>query len=56
MDSDLFVKLSAYPHVVVSWIDDDGYPVQTAAGFRADAERARSASGGRACRCRMTAK
>ena len=29
MDSDLFVKLSAYPHVVVSWIGDDGYPVQT---------------------------
>lgn len=39
MDSDLFAKLSAYPHVVVSWIDDDGYPVQTAARFRADAEK-----------------
>ena len=39
MDSDLFVKLSAYPHIVVSWIDDDGYPVQTPAGFRADAEK-----------------
>ena len=39
MDSDLFAKLAAYPHVVVSWIDDDGYPLQTAARFRADAEK-----------------
>ena len=39
MDNDIFVRLSAYPHVVVSWIDDDGYPVQTAARFRAHAEK-----------------
>lgn len=30
-------KLAGYPHVVVSWIGDDGYPLQTAATFRADA-------------------
>ena len=39
MDSDLFAKLSAYPHVVVCWIDDDGYPVQTRRPVRADAGR-----------------
>jgi 1,4-dihydroxy-2-naphthoate octaprenyltransferase len=38
MDSDLFTKLSGYPHIVVAWIDDEGYPAQTAARFRADAE------------------
>ena len=37
MDSELFARLSGYPHVVVAWIDDEGYPVQTAARFRADA-------------------
>jgi 1,4-dihydroxy-2-naphthoate octaprenyltransferase len=26
-------KLRAYPHVTVSWIDDDGYPMQTPATF-----------------------
>jgi 1,4-dihydroxy-2-naphthoate octaprenyltransferase len=26
-------KLRAYPHVTVSWIDDDGYPLQTPAMF-----------------------
>lgn len=30
-------KLAAYPHIVVSWVDDDGYPVQTPAMFEADA-------------------
>ena len=39
MDSDLFARLSAYPHVVVAWIDDEGYPLQTAARFRVDAEK-----------------
>jgi 1,4-dihydroxy-2-naphthoate octaprenyltransferase len=32
-------KLSSYPHVVASWIDDDGYPLQTAASFSTDDER-----------------
>src|SRR4030065_234268 len=35
MDSGLFVKLSAYPPVVVAWIDDEGEPVRTAARARA---------------------
>jgi len=39
IDRALFEKLAAYPHVVVSWIGDDGFPMQTAAAFRADAER-----------------
>lgn len=38
IDRALFDKLATYPHVVVSWIDDDGYPTQTAAAFEADAE------------------
>lgn len=29
-------KLGGYPHIVVSWIGDDGYPLQTAAKFRTD--------------------
>jgi 1,4-dihydroxy-2-naphthoate octaprenyltransferase len=29
-------RLSAYPHVVVSWIDRDGYPVSVATSFEAD--------------------
>jgi 1,4-dihydroxy-2-naphthoate octaprenyltransferase len=36
IDRTLFEKLAAYPHVVVSWVDDDGYPTQTAASFEAD--------------------
>ncbi len=39
IDRDLFAKLATYPHIVVSWIGDDGYPVQTAAAFAADADR-----------------
>lgn len=31
-------KLASYPHVVVSWIDDDGYPMQTPATFDAGAD------------------
>ncbi|HEX7067899.1 MAG TPA: prenyltransferase, partial [Candidatus Limnocylindria bacterium] len=30
-------RLSTYPHVVVSWIDDSGYPISVATGFEADA-------------------
>lgn len=29
-------KLAAYPHVVASWVDDDGYPMQTPATFTVD--------------------
>lgn len=29
-------KLTAYPHIVLSWVDDDGYPMQTPATFVAD--------------------
>jgi 1,4-dihydroxy-2-naphthoate octaprenyltransferase len=32
-----FARLATYPHVVVSWIDDDGYPVSVATSFEADA-------------------
>jgi len=39
VNKDFLARLAVYPHVVVSWIDDDGYPVQTAAGFRIDVER-----------------
>jgi len=31
-------RLAGYPHVVVSWIDDDGYPTSVACGFEVDAE------------------
>jgi 1,4-dihydroxy-2-naphthoate octaprenyltransferase len=37
VDAKWFEKLSTYPHVVVTWVDDDGYPMQTAASFEADA-------------------
>lgn len=40
IDRDLFVKLETYPHIVVCWVDDDGYPLQTAAEFETDAEHA----------------
>jgi len=35
--SDDLARLDAYPHVVVSWIDDDGYPLSVPTGFRTDA-------------------
>lgn len=38
IDRALFEKLAGYSHAVVSWVGDDGYPVQTAAPFIADAE------------------
>ena len=31
-------RLAAYPHVVVSWIDDRGYPISVATSFEADAD------------------
>ena len=31
-------RLATYPHVVVSWIDDDGYPTSVATGFEVDLE------------------
>lgn len=39
IDRRLFDKLATYPHAVVSWTDDDGYPLQTPALFEVDAER-----------------
>ncbi len=32
-----FERLSTYPHVIVSWVDDDGYPTSVATSFKADA-------------------
>ena len=29
-------RLASYPHVVVSWVEADGYPVSVATGFEAD--------------------
>jgi 1,4-dihydroxy-2-naphthoate octaprenyltransferase len=29
-------KLASYPHVVVAWVDDDGYPVSVATSFAID--------------------
>jgi 1,4-dihydroxy-2-naphthoate octaprenyltransferase len=30
-------RLATYPHVVVSWVDDDGYPTSVATAFEVDA-------------------
>lgn len=37
IDRVLFEKFASYPHIVVTWVDDDGYPAQTPAEFTADA-------------------
>jgi 1,4-dihydroxy-2-naphthoate polyprenyltransferase len=34
-----FAKLDGYPFVVVSWIDDGGYPISVATDFATDADR-----------------
>lgn len=39
MDRAVFEKLASYPHIVVSWLDDDGYPIQTPALFRVDPDK-----------------
>lgn len=39
MEREVFAKLAAYPHVVVSWVDDSGYPMQTPARFSVDTEK-----------------
>jgi 1,4-dihydroxy-2-naphthoate octaprenyltransferase len=31
-------RLAGYPHVVVSWVDNDGYPISVATSFEADPE------------------
>jgi 1,4-dihydroxy-2-naphthoate polyprenyltransferase len=36
LDAVLFEKLGTYPHAVITWVDDDGYPCQTPALFRSD--------------------
>lgn len=39
IDSHLFEKLGTYPHAILSWVGDDGYPAQTPATFEVDAAR-----------------
>jgi 1,4-dihydroxy-2-naphthoate polyprenyltransferase len=39
-------KLTEYPHAVVSWVGDDGYPMQTAATFEVDEARGAVLLGG----------
>jgi 1,4-dihydroxy-2-naphthoate octaprenyltransferase len=36
---DALRRFAGYAHAVVAWVDDDGYPMQTAASFEADAAR-----------------
>ena len=38
---EMLQRLSTYGHVVVSWIDNEGYPAQTPANFVVDAEELR---------------
>jgi 1,4-dihydroxy-2-naphthoate polyprenyltransferase len=33
-----FERLAGYPFVVVSWVDDDGYPMSVATGFETDTD------------------
>ncbi len=39
MERALLERLSEYPRLVVSWLDDDGYPTQTAASFSVRPDR-----------------
>lgn len=39
VDAGQLAKLAGYPFVVVSWIDDAGYPISVATDFQADAAR-----------------
>jgi 1,4-dihydroxy-2-naphthoate octaprenyltransferase len=39
MSREALAKMQSYPHVVLSWVGDDGYPVQTPAYFKVDGER-----------------
>jgi 1,4-dihydroxy-2-naphthoate octaprenyltransferase len=39
IESATFAELDRYPFVVVSWVDDAGYPVSVATSFRTDASR-----------------
>jgi 1,4-dihydroxy-2-naphthoate octaprenyltransferase len=36
VDGELLERLAAYPHLVVTWVDDAGYPVSVATTFRID--------------------
>jgi 1,4-dihydroxy-2-naphthoate octaprenyltransferase len=36
--ADDLARLDRFPFVVVSWVDDDGYPISVATGFRTDAQ------------------
>ena len=36
IETEHFAKLAEYPFVVVSWVDDAGYPMSVATEFRAD--------------------
>lgn len=39
MNPEILARLSTYSHIVVAWIGDDGYPVQTPALFSVDGDR-----------------
>ncbi len=39
IDAALFENAATYSHVIVTWTDDDGYPLQTPAAFTVDAAR-----------------
>lgn len=39
LSPDFLERLATYPRAVVCWVGDDGYPVQTPASFRIDAEQ-----------------
>lgn len=39
MERAMFAELAGYSHVVVSWIGDDGYPVQTPSSFRVEVDK-----------------
>lgn len=39
MNAEALAKLESYSHIVLSWVGDDGFPVQTPAHFRVDRGR-----------------
>jgi hypothetical protein len=36
IDKEVLERLATFPYLVVSWVGDDGYPVQTPADFEVD--------------------
>jgi hypothetical protein len=41
VDSAILARLERYPFVVVSWVDDTGYPVSVATSFKTDGSERR---------------